>query len=425
MEYPADPQYPYPGPLDGYPDPDDTYPGPMDSYQTGPILDPNMRPFGHDEMDIDEDDVRLDPFKGPQIQNVADNLSLILGNSSTWIFGATEDRVVLPILLSLIGIVAVLANLITIFTIVAFKRMRSGPNLMLLNIAVADLLFIAFCIPTSIMTHAVPREQGNRLTEGVCKFVHYIIFVSVYVGIYTLVITCIFRFFSEVLSARFMSLLTKSNAVISSVVIWIAFLVSHLNLLMQADSEIFQEPFICVHTESLIDQTQMKTLWVTFLSCAFLLPLLTVSLLSALTVHSQHRDRGHARRRDAYEPDSSEKRHKRDLTTVIMAVMVVRTLFWVPVQIFVLIDVFGVSDMTELYRKAEMLGVCCAFAGACVNPVIYNCASRDFRFCFQEVMACLFCKAKPEKPHYKDDGSDMNETIMSILSDSNNHINYG
>ncbi len=396
----------------------------MDPYQTGPILDPDMGQFGANELDANDNSMEMDPFKGPEIQmNVADNLSLILGNSSTWIFGATEDQIILPILLSLIGIVAIFVNFLTVFTILAFKRMRSGPNLMLLNISVSDLLFIAFCIPTSIMNHAVPREQGSQLTEGVCKFVHYIIFVTVYVGIYTLVISCVFRFFSEVLSARFMSLLSISNAVISSVVIWIAFLVSHLNLLMQEDTEIFQEPFICVHTDSLIDQTQMKTLWVTFLTCAFLLPLLTICLLSALIVHSQHRGRG--RRRAPYESDANDKRHKRDLTTVIMAAMVVRTLFWIPIQIFVMIDVFGVSEVTELYRKAEMIGVCCAFMGCCVNPVIYNCVSYDFRFSYQEVMACLFCKAKGEKPHYKDDGSDMNETIMSILSDSSNHINYG
>ena len=424
MEYPMDHQFPYQGPLDAYPGPDDAYSGPMDSYQTGPILDPDMGPFGPNEMDINENDMDLDPFKGPEIQmNVPDNLSMILGNSSTWIFGATEDQIILPILLSLIGILAVLANFMTIFTILAFKRMRSGPNLMLLNISMSDLVFIAFCIPTSIMNHAVSREEGSQLTEGVCKFVHYVIFVTVYVGIYTLVITCIFRFFSEVLSARFMSLLSKSNAVISSVVIWIAFLVSHLNLLMQDDSEIFQEPFICVHTESLIDQTKMKTLWVTFLTCAFLLPLLTICLLSALIAHSQHL--GDARRRDAYESDAGDRRNKRDLTMVIMAIMVVRTLCWVPVQIFVMIDVFGVTEMTDLYRKAEMLGVCCAFVSCCVNPIIYNCVSFDFRFSFQEVMACLFCKAKGEKPPYKDDGSDMNETIMSILSDSSNHINYG
>ena len=419
-----DHQFPYQGPLDAYPGPVDTYSGPMDSYQTGPILDPDIGPFDPNEMDINENDIDFDPFKGPEIQmDVTDNLSLILGNSSTWIFGATEDQIILPILLSLIGIVAVLANFVTIFTILSFKRMRSGPNLMLLNISVSDLLFITFCIPTSIMNHSVSREQGSQLSEGACKFVHYVIFVTVYVGIYTLVITCIFRLFSEVLSARFMSLLSKSNAVVSSVVIWIAFLVSHLNLLMQDDAEIFQEPFICVHTDSLIDQAKMKTLWVTFLTCAFLLPLLTISFLSALIVHSQHR--GHARRRDAYETDASDKRNKRELTMMIMAIMVVRTLCWVPVQIFVMIDVFGVADMTDLYRKAEMLGVCCAFIGCCVNPIIYNCVSFDFRFSFQEVMACLFCKAKSEKPPYKDDGSDMNETIMSILSDSSNHINYG
>ncbi len=419
-DFPLDHQLPYRGHIDPYEPPEEPY-------KTGPDIGPgmgmgpDMGPFGPQEIDIVDPDMQ-DPFKGPMIPEVHDNLSLILGNSSTWIFGKTEDQIILPILLSLIGIIALFANLITIFTILAFKRMRRGPHLMLLNISVSDLTFILFCIPTSIMNHAASQEEGSQLTEGVCKFVHYVIFVTVYVGTYSLVITCVFRFFSEILSAKFSSLLSISNAIASSVVIWIAFLVSHLNLLMQDDSEIFQEPFICVHTDSLIDQTKMRTLWVTFLTCAFLLPLLTVCFLSALIMSSQHRN---SRRREAYETDDpGDKRNKRDLTMMIMAIMVVRTLCWLPIQVFVMIDVFAVTTVSDLYRKAEMLGVCCAFASCCLNPMIYNCVSFDFRFSFQEVMACLFCKAKGERPSYKENDSEINETIMSILSESNNHVNY-
>ena len=105
-----------------------------------------------------------------------------------------------------------------------------------------------------------------------------------------------------------------------------------------------------------------------------------------------------------------------------MAVMVLRTICWLPIQVFVMVDVFGMSELTELYRKAEMLGVCFAFVGASISPVVYNCCSHDFRIAYQEVFEAVGCKCGDDRP--EDDYSDMNETIMSIISDSSNHINY-
>ena len=59
--------------------------------------------------------------------------------------------------------------------------------------ALCDLVFIAVTIPTAIINHASPGGGVPAPTEAVCKFVHYTMFVTVYVAIYTLVVTCVFR----------------------------------------------------------------------------------------------------------------------------------------------------------------------------------------------------------------------------------------
>ena len=386
---------------------------------------PPKIPFGTDMESFDimqgilpgpEDDPLAPPVNAT-VENFTDNFL-----NTTWIFGPTEDRVILPLLLSLIALCALLTNGLVIFSICSYKKMRNGPNLMLLNIAVSDLIFAAFCIPTAIVNHSIPGEE-DPVNVDICKFVHYVIFVTIYVGIYTLVVTCVFRFFTEFLDTTFYQLLSKTNAVVSNMVIWIAFCISHLNFVMQEDTAIFQEPFICIQTDSLIDQTKMRTLWITFLACAFLLPLVTICTLSAVTMHTQRKQTPGTDREK-----KGEVRSMRELTIMIMASMVVRTLCWLPIQVFVMIDIFGMMEITELYRKAEMLAVCCAFGGSCINALVYSCVSEDFRNGFQEAASCLFSKKEPEKPPpvtYKhDDESDLNETIMSILTDSSNHINY-
>lgn len=386
---------------------------------------PPKIPFGTNMETLDEvaskvlTGIEDDPL-GTSVNSTIENFTANFMNA-TWIFGPTEDKVILPLLLALIALCAFLANGLVVFTILAYQRMRTGPNLMLMNIAIADMVFAAFCIPTAIVNHSIPGEE-DPVNVDVCKFVHYVIFVTIYVGIYTLVVTCMFRFFAEFLATKFYQLLSKTNAIVSNFVIWLAFCISHLNFIMQEDTAIFQEPFICIQTDALIDQTKMRTLWITFLTCAFLLPLVTIFILSAITMHLQSKS---AANRDRLK--SNDARSQRELTMMVMASMIVRTICWLPIQIFVMIDIFGMVGVTELYRKAEMLAVCCAFGGSCISVLIYSCVSLDFRLGFQETTSCLFSKKEPEKPPpaYKlQDETEVNETIMSILTDSSNHINY-
>ncbi|ELU01467.1 hypothetical protein CAPTEDRAFT_25314, partial [Capitella teleta] len=293
--------------------------------------------------------------------------------------------VILPMLLSLVGGSAIFGNLLVIASIVFFPRMRTGANFMLLNISVSDLVFTLFTLPTSVINHASLGGVTDSVgSVGICRMVHYIIFVCVYVTIYTLVVTCVFRFCSECAGAAG-SLLSKGNALVSSFVIWLAFILSHLNLLLQRDGVLFQAPFICVHTMSVTDAMRIRTLWLTFLTCAFLVPLITVCLLSGCTLRAQSGGRK-VHRNGTYESaqlDASERRRKREVSMVVMAAMVARVLCWLPIQVFVMVDIFGVTDITEVYRKAEMLGVCIAFLGCAVNPLLFNCISAEFRSAFR------------------------------------------
>ena len=409
-----------------------------------------------------------------------------------WIFGSTEDRVVMPMLISLLALCALVGNLIIILAPLRNRhRMRTGPYLMLLNISVADLLFIIFCVPTTVINHALPYRD-DILSEFVCRFVHYVLFVSVYVGVYTLVVTSVFRLCSELLRSNFTSLLSSCNAVLSCTVIWAAFIVSHLNLLLQKDATpVFHEPFICVYgteTSSSIstltrkgiaqnensasddisrmnDSAKIRTLWVTFLTCAFLIPLLLICSLSAFVLHIQGRRQP---QRDSHiaGPSSTpplndeDSRQKRELTVLVMAAMVVRTLCWLPVQIFVMVDVFGMLEMSHIYKRAEMVAICFAFGSACAGPVVYGCTCDDFRLEFHRSLCCRkrgkgdshdFVDSgsagvppgdehtqvitrlvnKPNGQHYYNSttrsqtGSlGMNGTIMAMLNDSSKHIHY-
>ena len=124
--------------------------------------------------------------------------------SGGWILGEREDATLLPAILSAIGLCAVLGNVLLLLTITGLRRMRSGPNLMLANVALADIMFVAVTVPTAVVNHAtksyrVPFVDDDIIGPRVCRFVYYAIFVTVYVTVYTLVVSSVFRFFGELM----------------------------------------------------------------------------------------------------------------------------------------------------------------------------------------------------------------------------------
>ena len=369
--------------------------------------------------------------KAPETVVVAVTVQAELNDtSSPWIFGEVEDTVILPILLSLIALLCWTANLLLLYGVLSRPKLRSGFNLMLVNISVCDLIFISLCVPTAIINHATYGALLEPPGAQVCKFVHYVTFVTVYVAIYTMVVTCVFRFFGEYMSdkGKSVSYLSLGNGLLSCAVIWFAFIMSHINFLIQQDVAIFQEPFICIHSDTMMETAKLKTLWVTFLACAFLIPLVAVAVLSGIILTKRHPDEDRAafplnHRMALTEVLSTDTRTKRERTLLIMSATVVRTLCWVPIQIFVMVDVFGYTHSDELYRKAEMLSVCVAFLGSFMSPVVYYFASTEIKNCYRELFTKMGCSGCTPV-NVEDQGSDMNETIMSIISDSSNHINY-
>ena len=351
------------------------------------------------------------------------------GNYTRWLFGPATDRVVLPLLVSVIGVIAMTGNLFFIYNVTSYKRMRTGPNLMLVNIACADLVFVACVVPLSAVNQAA---AGSTLLQDAwlvqtCKFVHYVMFVTIYVIVYTLVVTCVFVYCGErVRCTTTAAMLSRTTVVISCFVIWASFICSHLTLLVPADGAIFQEAFICVHTEDLPsggDPANVRTLWLTFLACAFLFPTLAICILSALVLRRQQLRYEEHRDPTCDDDKLSEVQRKRELLMVVMVSMIVRAVCWLPMQLFVLLYLFAeAGTLAPVYQLADLVGVMSVFIGACLNPFLYNCLSSELRQAFGETYRKSICSCSEEKQ----DGeySDMNETIMSIISDSSNRINY-
>ena len=73
---------------------------------------------------------------------------------------------------------------------------------------------------------------------------------------------------------------------------------------------------------------------------------------------------------------------------MLVLVVVLFALLWLPIHIHLLDFFFDELPTGRVYQAATVLFSCLAYFNSCVNPIIYNYASKEFRDAFLEVARC-------------------------------------
>ncbi|PNF30917.1 Allatostatin-A receptor, partial [Cryptotermes secundus] len=110
-----------------------------------------------------------------------------------------------------------------VLVVAANQQMRSTTNLLIINLAVADLLFIVFCVPFTATDYVLPFWPFGDVW---CKIVQYLIVVTAYASVYTLVLMSLDRFMAVVHPIASMSIRTERNAIAAIAVTWVVILLA-------------------------------------------------------------------------------------------------------------------------------------------------------------------------------------------------------
>jgi len=94
----------------------------------------------------------------------------------------TAISIIVPILFAFIVIVGLVGNSLVVIVVKCNPQMCSTTNLLIINLAIADLLFIIFCVPFTAWDYAFPFWPFGNIW---CKVVQYLIVVCAYASIYT------------------------------------------------------------------------------------------------------------------------------------------------------------------------------------------------------------------------------------------------
>jgi allatostatin A receptor len=92
---------------------------------------------------------------------------------------------VVAVFFGFIGITGFVGNCSVVLVVLSNKQMRSTTNILIINLAAADLLFVIFCIPFTATDYIISMWPFG---DAWCKIVQYLIVVTAHASIYTLVL---------------------------------------------------------------------------------------------------------------------------------------------------------------------------------------------------------------------------------------------
>jgi len=83
-----------------------------------------------------------------------------------------------------VTVVGTVGNGLVIYIILSRPSMQSATNVLVVNLALADISFLVVCVPFNAYKYAADAWPFG---DVLCKLVQYLLYVTAYVTIYTLV----------------------------------------------------------------------------------------------------------------------------------------------------------------------------------------------------------------------------------------------
>ncbi|NWR80464.1 GALR2 protein, partial [Centropus unirufus] len=296
--------------------------------------------------------------------------------------------IIVPVIFSLIFLLGTVGNGLVLAVLLRNGQVKySTTNLFILNLAVADLCFIVFCVPFQATIYTL---DGWLFGAFACKAVHFLIYLTMYASSFTLAAVSIDR--QVYLAIRYplksRDLRTSRNAGVAIVVIWSLSLLFAGPYLSYYQIVHYHRVPICI---PIWEDQRRKILDILTFVFGYLLPVIVVSLAYARTIKFLWTSV------DPIERISESRKAKRKVTKMIVAVAILFCLCWLPHHLVILCFWFGHFPFNPATYACRLASHCLSYANSCLNPIVYALISKHFRKRFKQVFTCLFFQKKTRK----------------------------
>ncbi|XP_062246161.1 galanin receptor type 1b [Platichthys flesus] len=330
--------------------------------------------------------------------NASSGLDWVLGMNQSEVqdLGSSPEAVMVPLVFGLIFVVGLVGNSLVILVICGVRcsgagggggrRTESTTNIFILNLSVADLLFLLFCVPLQATVYSLPQWVFGSF---LCSFGHFFFTVSMLVSIFTLVAMSVDRYIAVVRSNQSPCVRSRRNALVGACVIW--------TLSVACAVPVAQHQTLTTHT-SAPNSTFCWEQWsgasrrayrVSILLLGYLLPLLLISCCyTRVLIHLYNKMKNMSQR---------SERVKRKTTQIVLLVISAFTICWMPHHIIAMWVEFGTFPLNDASFAFRIVSHCLSYGNSCINPVLYAFLSENFRKSCRKVFTSHFlCPPAPQ-----------------------------
>jgi allatostatin receptor len=289
--------------------------------------------------------------------------------------------IIVPILFGIIIIIGLIGNALVVVVVAANAQMRSTTNLLIINLAVADLLFIVFCVPFTATDYVLTYWPFGDIW---CKIVQYLIVVTAYASVYTLVLMSLDRFLAVVHPIRSMSVRTERHAIKAIVITWVVNLTTSVPVYYSHGEKHYMfssdEHIVCIF---LNEEYQWAGFQISFFVTSYVLPLALICGLYLLMLLRLWRGVAPGGRVSA-----ESRRGKRRVTRLVVVVVATFAICWCPIQIILVLKSLDRYEITTFGIMIQIVSHVLAYMNSCVNPILYAYLSENFRKAFRKMIYC-------------------------------------
>ena len=287
--------------------------------------------------------------------------------------------------------IALFGNSIGLYVVCAKETSKRITNLLIKNLAIADLIFTVIVMPYSVLFMFLEQHQwfGGIMGEITCKVVFYAVPVSIAASVTTMVVISLDRFCAVYFPLN-QALFHNHRAVTS--VIWLFSLISMTPYLFIY--QVFKEGDIysCYQVWPWTDDQQemfvaLRIFHVILFFLLYPLPLLIIAVINSLVGRRLwlHRTPGSTTSVNRTAVEVS----RRKVVKVLVVLVAVFALCWAPTHLFHYFVYFNqdILNKTPLVVMNFMLWV--SHANSAINPMLYIALNKNFRYAFLDAAVAL------------------------------------
>ena len=285
------------------------------------------------------------------------------------------------ILAVILFILAMIGNTLVIYIVFTVNHMRSSTNILIANMAFADLL-MTIDIPYILKWFYVMSSWfGTFMGTVLCKFFHAAQVGSLAASVFSLVAISLDRSFAILFPMK--KVMTRNVVRFAIAMTWLGALALMLPLMIATKNIQLEggDGMICNEYWAPMSSKVYITVLIVI---AYVIPLIIIALVYCLAGL-----RLRSRKLPGHQNPTAQKKvqaSSRRATTMLITVAVIFTLSWLPFQALEMIKVYKATLFYKIPKKVRFVIPWFGYCNSAINPILYIIFSGNYRREFYRIL---------------------------------------